>query len=72
MIQNNEFLTGAAQNDIPIEIPTMLAGHINRNLPATAILDNPQVNALVIKTHNRQLVLVSIDILEIETEECDS
>lgn len=72
MFREKEILVGASRENIPIEIPTMVAGHINRNLPVSQILDNPQVHTMVIKNHDTQVVLISLDILEIETEECNS
>ena len=63
---------GAAEIAIPIRTPTMLAGHINRLHPASEFLDHPQIHSLYLDDDGRIVILISLDILELDSKESDN
>jgi hypothetical protein len=61
---------GTNCTEIPIELPAMLTGHINRNKPATHFIDHPKVSVLALRQRAETVVFVNLDILEIDTNLC--
>jgi len=69
-MKKNALLIGSAESQIEIKLPAMLNGHINRNKPAEGFIDHPEIHLIVLKDDYGELVVVSIDVLEIETSVC--
>lgn len=69
-MSNQNLKVGSFYQKLSVKLPEMLTGHINRNQPAKAFLDYPEIHAIIINQNSATLVLVSIDLLEMDTEIC--
>ena len=61
-------IIGASSVPIPVDTPVYLAGHINRNKPAYDFLDPLQVHVLYGEFNAEMLLLISVDVLEIDSD----
>ena len=67
----NKLLIGAAELPITVKIPTMLAGHINRTQIADEFIDRPMIHVIVIGLEEQSIILISLDLLELDTQDAD-
>lgn len=63
-------LVGSAFSDFDFALPEILTGHINRNKEAYSFMDRPEIHVCIMKQGSTKLVLVSIDLLEMDSDLC--
>ncbi|MGP1507498.1 MAG: hypothetical protein ACTTJW_01275 [Sphaerochaeta sp.] len=69
-MEKDQISIGSAQCLIDIKLPVILNGHINRNKPANGFIDHPEIHAICIHNFDKPILIISIDLLEIDTLIC--
>jgi len=61
---------GSSCKILSVRLGQILTGHINRNRPSLGFLDYPEIHTIVLRQAERKVVMVSIDLLEMDTMLC--
>lgn len=61
-----DLFIGSAMCSYEVDLPAILTGHINRNVPADDYLDYPEIHVAILKQDSCKFAFISLDLLEMD------